>query len=355
MALRTRLEPLALLALLHELEAAARRVRVRGVRFGPRTLDLDILLFDDAVLDLPGLVVPHPRLVERRFALEPLLELAPDAALPDGTRLAPVCAALPDQGVERLVERLDATMCPARPRPSPHHRGVTHVSHLEDLEEYDAELELALKREYKTVFGLFRYCVLTQEATYLCNKLDLKIEHQPSYPLFHLTMEDVWVWDKNRPSRIIPRADVHTTQDVTIEELKPDGGVPTTLPPDFNAAARDRVAAGMLLAVDVGNTQTVLGLFDGERLRREWRLTTHSRRTADELELELVALLQRHGLGTHDVDAACLSSTVPPLMQPWTDALQRVAAPSRSWSARACAPACPCAPTTRTRSAPTAS
>lgn len=107
------------------------------------------------------------------------------------------------------------------------------MSHLEDLEEYDAELELALKREYATVFGLFRYCVLTQEATYLCNKLDLKIEHQPSYPLFHLTMEDVWVWDKNRPSRIIPRADVHTTQDVTIEELKPDSPVPTTLPADF--------------------------------------------------------------------------------------------------------------------------
>ena len=74
----------------------------------------------------------------------------------------------------------------------------------------------------RTVFGLFRYCVLTQEATYLCNKLDLKIEHQPSYPMIHLAMEDVWVWDKNRPTRIIPRTDVHTTQDVTIEELKPD-------------------------------------------------------------------------------------------------------------------------------------
>ena len=90
------------------------------------------------------------------------------------------------------------------------------MSHLEDLEEYDAELELTLKREYATVFGLFRYCVLTQEATYLCNKLEMKIEHQPSYPLFHLKMEDVWVWDKNRPSRIIPRAEVHTTQDVTV-------------------------------------------------------------------------------------------------------------------------------------------
>jgi hypothetical protein len=108
------------------------------------------------------------------------------------------------------------------------------VSHLEDLEEYDAELELALKREYATVFGMFRYCVLTQEATYLCNKLDMKIQNQPSYPLVHLAMEDVWVWDKNRPTRIIPRADVHTTQDVTVEELKPDSFIPTTLPPDFS-------------------------------------------------------------------------------------------------------------------------
>ena len=113
------------------------------------------------------------------------------------------------------------------------------MSHLDELDEYEAELELQLKREYTAVFSLFRYCVLTQDSTYLCNKLDLKIEHQPSYPMIHLAMEDVWVWDKNRPSRIIPRADVHTTQDVTIEELKPDGVIPTTLPPDFQAPPID--------------------------------------------------------------------------------------------------------------------
>jgi Protein of unknown function (DUF2469) len=107
------------------------------------------------------------------------------------------------------------------------------MSHVDDLEEFDAELELRLKREYATVFGLFRYCVLTQEATYLCNRLNLQIDHQPSYPLIHLAMEDVWVWDKNRPTRIIPKADVHTTQDVTIEELKPEDGPETTLPADF--------------------------------------------------------------------------------------------------------------------------
>src|SRR5919112_2134773 len=107
------------------------------------------------------------------------------------------------------------------------------MSHIDDLEEYDAELELRLKREYASVFGLFRYCVLTAEATYLCNRLEMERANPPAYPLVHLTMEDVWVWDKNRPSRIIPRAEVHTTQDVTVEELKPDGDFPTTLPADF--------------------------------------------------------------------------------------------------------------------------
>lgn len=104
------------------------------------------------------------------------------------------------------------------------------MSHLEDLEEYDAELELALKHEYATVFGMFRYCVLTQEATYLCNVLNLKPEHQPSYPLFHLTMEDVWVWDKNRPTRMIPRAEVYTSSDVTVEELRGEGDEPALTP-----------------------------------------------------------------------------------------------------------------------------
>ena len=104
------------------------------------------------------------------------------------------------------------------------------MSHVDDLEEFDAELELRLKREYATVFGLFRYCVLTQEATYLCNKLDLQIDHQPSYPLIHLSMEDVWVWDKNRPTRMIPRAEVYTSSDVTIEELRGEGDEPTLTP-----------------------------------------------------------------------------------------------------------------------------
>ena len=98
----------------------------------------------------------------------------------------------------------------------------TTMSHTDELDEYDAELELRLKREYADVFPLFRFCVLTQEATYLCNQFDREFIPQSSYPLFRITMDDVWVWDKNRPSRIIPRVEIHTTQDVTIEMLKGD-------------------------------------------------------------------------------------------------------------------------------------
>ncbi len=100
------------------------------------------------------------------------------------------------------------------------------MSHLDDLDEFEADLELRLKKEYTAVFGLFRYCVLTQDATYLCNRLDLTPAHQPSYPFFQLRMEDVWVWDKNRPTRIIPRAEVYTSSDDTIEELRGDGDEP---------------------------------------------------------------------------------------------------------------------------------
>ncbi|HUJ54782.1 MAG TPA: DUF2469 family protein [Gaiellaceae bacterium] len=103
------------------------------------------------------------------------------------------------------------------------------MSHLDELDEYEAELELALKKEYQAVFGLFRYCLLTQDATYLCNKLDVQqsASGQPGLPFFQLELEDVWVWDKNRPTRIIPRAKVFTAGDVTIEELRGEGDEPT--------------------------------------------------------------------------------------------------------------------------------
>ena len=102
------------------------------------------------------------------------------------------------------------------------------MSHLDDLDEYEAELELALKKEYQAVFALFRYCLLTQDATYLCNKLAVNQSSAAhGVPFFQLDLEDVWVWDKNRPTRIIPRAQVFTTGDVTIEELRGEGDEPT--------------------------------------------------------------------------------------------------------------------------------
>src|SRR6266513_2037917 len=67
------------------------------------------------------------------------------------------------------------------------------MSHIDELDEFEAELELTLKKEYAAVFGLFRYCALTQDATYLCNKLDLQYVPQANYPFFHLRMEDVTV------------------------------------------------------------------------------------------------------------------------------------------------------------------
>jgi 2-amino-4-hydroxy-6-hydroxymethyldihydropteridine diphosphokinase len=80
-ALRTRLAPRALLERLLEIEASAGRVRGSG-RDEPRRLDLDLLLYASQLIDEPGLVVPHPRLHERAFALVPLRDLAPDLVHP---------------------------------------------------------------------------------------------------------------------------------------------------------------------------------------------------------------------------------------------------------------------------------
>jgi 2-amino-4-hydroxy-6-hydroxymethyldihydropteridine diphosphokinase len=71
-----------LLERLLAIEARLGRVRGEGPRFGPRTIDLDLLVYGNETIDEAGLTVPHPRLAERRFALEPLAELAPDLEIP---------------------------------------------------------------------------------------------------------------------------------------------------------------------------------------------------------------------------------------------------------------------------------
>jgi 2-amino-4-hydroxy-6-hydroxymethyldihydropteridine diphosphokinase len=82
-----------LLAALLDVERELGRTRT-GPRYGPRTIDLDLLLYGEQVVDEPGLAVPHPRLHERAFALEPLLDLDPDLVVPGRGRVADLLAAL---------------------------------------------------------------------------------------------------------------------------------------------------------------------------------------------------------------------------------------------------------------------
>ena len=78
--------PRQLLGICHRLESAAHRVRTEQ-RWGPRTLDVDILLMGDVVVNEPDLQVPHPRMRERRFVLQPLRDLAPELVPEDLERL----------------------------------------------------------------------------------------------------------------------------------------------------------------------------------------------------------------------------------------------------------------------------
>jgi 2-amino-4-hydroxy-6-hydroxymethyldihydropteridine diphosphokinase len=81
----TALAPLELLAAMQKIEREMGRQRAE--KWGPRLIDLDLLLFYDRLIDLPDLKVPHPYLKERAFVVVPLLEIAPDLILPDGTSL----------------------------------------------------------------------------------------------------------------------------------------------------------------------------------------------------------------------------------------------------------------------------
>ena len=100
--LDTALDPLELLDGLLAIER--RHGRVRSRRNAPRTLDLDLLLYDDRTFDTPGLQLPHPRMHERAFVLLPLTEIAPEASIPGR---GPVAALLPGVAGQRLV-RVDA-------------------------------------------------------------------------------------------------------------------------------------------------------------------------------------------------------------------------------------------------------
>jgi 2-amino-4-hydroxy-6-hydroxymethyldihydropteridine diphosphokinase len=99
-ALDTSLPPLALLDALQGIENDQGRERLE--RWGPRTLDLDVLLFGDRLIDEPRLKVPHYQMQERAFVLYPLAELAPGIILADGRALDDLLGQCPFEGLERL-------------------------------------------------------------------------------------------------------------------------------------------------------------------------------------------------------------------------------------------------------------
>lgn len=96
---RTELPPHALLKRLLDIELALGRDRTTAERFGPRVIDLDILLYEGAALDEPALQLPHPRMMERAFVLVPLVEIAPELSI-GGTRIGDALAKLDRAGVK---------------------------------------------------------------------------------------------------------------------------------------------------------------------------------------------------------------------------------------------------------------
>ncbi len=102
--IETGLDPHALLYTLHKIEKKFGRDRAHERRWGPRTLDLDLIAYDDVKLDKRALTLPHPRLFERAFVLVPLAEIAPDRTIA-GHRVRAALARLSTEGIERLPDR----------------------------------------------------------------------------------------------------------------------------------------------------------------------------------------------------------------------------------------------------------
>ena len=102
--IETSLDPHALLFVLHKVEQKFGRDRAREQRWGPRTLDLDLIAYDDVAIDKPELILPHPRLFERAFVMVPLAEIAPDRVI-RGRRVDEALADLSIEGIERLPDK----------------------------------------------------------------------------------------------------------------------------------------------------------------------------------------------------------------------------------------------------------
>ena len=101
--IETALDPHALLFTLHKIEKKFGRDRAKETRWGPRTLDLDLIAYDDVELDKPELTLPHPRLFERAFVLVPLAEIAPDRKI-SGKTVQAALTEVSTAGIERLPD-----------------------------------------------------------------------------------------------------------------------------------------------------------------------------------------------------------------------------------------------------------
>ncbi|WP_407165477.1 2-amino-4-hydroxy-6-hydroxymethyldihydropteridine diphosphokinase [Bradyrhizobium sp. ORS 111] len=101
--IETSLDPHALLFTLHKIETRFGRDRANERRWGPRTLDLDMIAYDDIKLDKPELILPHPRLFERAFVLVPLAEIVPNRLIA-GRRVADALAQVSTDGIFRLPD-----------------------------------------------------------------------------------------------------------------------------------------------------------------------------------------------------------------------------------------------------------
>jgi 2-amino-4-hydroxy-6-hydroxymethyldihydropteridine diphosphokinase len=101
--IETSLDPHALLFVLHKIEKKFGRDRTKERRWGPRSLDLDLIAYDDVSLQTPELTLPHPRLFERAFVLVPLVEIAPDRLI-GGRSIREALARLSTEGIDRLPD-----------------------------------------------------------------------------------------------------------------------------------------------------------------------------------------------------------------------------------------------------------
>ena len=97
---RTALGPLDVLRVCGSIEKTLGRERT--IRWGPRVIDIDILLYEGAVVDEEGLVVPHPRMLERAFVLIPLAEIAPDVEIAEGVTAREAAERIGQAGIERI-------------------------------------------------------------------------------------------------------------------------------------------------------------------------------------------------------------------------------------------------------------